>query len=169
MREVAFAVGFAALLLVPCCSEKAPDWLVAEEEADSWLHTDPTAMPFAEGPRIDRSHVKAVAARWQADAELLLSKQSWRRLTRDEVDRFAHELMPALAVGVPVLLRCVAWSDKDTGVIKEDGIQVIWKNGDVSMWADVEAPYGHRKRLAIVAILPGEPREVYAWTTVSRR
>lgn len=165
-RASAWSWIFGAGLVMSACTgdgsrvddASAPS---TEDPASAWLRPAAALGP-AGSTSISPRSICSVVDELQAEAQALLEASSWCVLDAETLRRFTGARLDPGPETVPVLLRAVRSSPDASGLEKDDGWRVLWKDGiaEVTHYADRRAQTS-RARHAIVALMPGEPTELY--------
>ncbi len=171
MRATLLCVGCILVVSVAaCCSETrygSFEWAAH----DAWCRQPPSEFRTSGVPSVSQDQIAAVRESARLNANLLLADAAWRKLSAEELAEFVATPSAVSTTCIPVLMRGLAWREENAALEQEnligESISVVWKDGAVvvthtSSWThpthDVKMIM---RREPVVALLPGEPSDVY--------
>jgi hypothetical protein len=133
---------------------------VAASAAEAWIHQPPPESRLQSQPRVPHY---AVSEAKQSEALGALSARPYVVLPTEDADRFVGTgVIPKGTSDIPVLLRCVQPAFGPMDAARDDTLQVSWREGTVEVvYLALRNQYMPLRRIAVLALLPSEPQEVY--------
>lgn len=134
-------------------------------DGDGWLRRGYRDLIRGYSGDLPKEKAATVTDEFEAEAERRLESVAWARIESAEADAFVGRRLSIGPGEISVLLRGVAW-EYTLGSTRErsDKLRVRWKDGVVVVLQigsrDADA-HPRIVRRAAVAVLPGEPTDVY--------